>query len=465
MNGENPSLGEARTILSSLFLHSNFSHHERNEPVSGNKLIIISLDAFGTADLDFALTLPNFKAFRAQAALVEQVTTVYPSLTYICHTSIITGQYPRDHGIVNNTLRQPERFSPDWYWYAQAIQAPTIFDVAKAQGYSVATILWPVTGRSRASDYNIAEIFANRKWQTQTLVSLYASSGQYLLEKNQRFGHLRNGIRQPELDDFVTAVAVDTIKEQQPDVMAIHLVDLDSTRHEHGVQSAAAQEALQRLDGHLGEIMAALAREPAYEKAHVVLLGDHYQIDTHTVIRPNHLFQAAGWLTVNRRRQITDYSVYAHAADGACYIYTTGEPISMAALEKVLTPLADYIETIYSRDEAVALGADADCFAILEAKPGYYFQSDMLRPLMESSHQQIPGGKFLRASHGYSPAKPDYTTMMMVSGPKINAQAVVPTARLIDEGPTFLALLDLAFPHQVSGQVITELLRVGHEWH
>lgn len=424
-----------------------------------DKLIIVSLDAFGTADLEYALTLPNFKAFRKKAALVESVETVYPSLTYICHTSIVTGQYPKDHGVINNTRIQPQRLSPDWYWYAQDISAPTIFDVAKENGYTVSTILWPVTGRSKAIDYNIAEIFANRKWHSQTAVSLWASSPKYLIEKNHKFGHLRQGIRQPELDDFVTAVAVDTLKNEQPDLMAIHLVDLDSTRHGFGVTSAEAKQAIQRMDSHLGELFEIIAKIPAYQDAHVVLLGDHYQIDAHAVIRPNHLFEKAGYLTVNQNRMITDYQLYAKGTDGSCYIYQKGHSITFAELEALLAPLADYIDTIYTHAEAVAMGADQDCFAIIEAQAGYYFESDVVRPVVESSHKDIPGVKFLKASHGYSPEKDNYTTMMMVSGPKINPGVIVPTARLVDEGPTFLALLDLEFPNEVSGNVIEELLK------
>ena len=57
---------------------------------------------------------------------------------------------------------------------------------------------------------------------------------------NRRFGHLRNGIAQPELDDFVTESAVHTIKTKKPNLMLIHLVDLDAQRHHHGFSSDEA---------------------------------------------------------------------------------------------------------------------------------------------------------------------------------------------------------------------------------
>ncbi|MCZ0716984.1 alkaline phosphatase family protein [Aerococcus kribbianus] len=427
--------------------------------MTNNKLIVISLDAFGSADLDYALSLPNFKRFRQSAALVKSVETVYPSLTYMCHTSIATGNYPNKHGVINNTHLQSHRESPDWYWYSKEIKTASMFDVAKDNGLSTAAILWPVTGRSPSIDYNIAEIFANRKWQSQSLVSLYASSSKYLLEKNQKFKHLRQGIKQPELDHFVTAVTVDTIKKEQPDLLAVHLVDLDSTRHDNGVQSEEAKAAIRRMDSHLGEIFQAIEETPSYRDCHMVLLGDHYQIDTHTVVRPNHLLRDAGYLTVNKKQEIADYQVYLKAADGSAYIYSKDPDFTIDQLQAILAPIQSTIERIYDHNQAQAMGADDQCFAILEAKAGYYFDSSIQRPILEDTNKTIPGVKLLRGSHGYSPQKADYTTMMMVAGPKIDQEVELIEARLVDEGPTFLALLNLAFPQPTDGRVLTELFK------
>lgn len=426
--------------------------------MTSKKLVIISLDAFGTADLDYALTLPNFKQFHKGAALVHKVESVYPSLTYMCHTSIVTGQYPKDHGIINNTFIQPNRISPDWYWYANYIKTPTLFDIAKSAGLSVSTILWPVTGRSKAVDFNVAEIFANRKWHSQVAVSLLASSPKYLIEKNSKFGHLRDGIKQPALDNFVTAVAVDTIENEQPDVLAIHLVDLDSTRHGYGVKSDEARAAIDRMDGHIGQIFQAIDQTPGYEDAHIVLLGDHYQIDTQIVIRPNHLLLKEGYLRANKHQEISDYDVYIKGADGSAYVYVKDDyPFTMDQLKTTLSPLSEYIERIYTNEEAINMGADPNCFALLEAKAGYYFESDIARPIMEDTNKNIPGVKLLKASHGFGPDKENYTTMFMAKGPKIKAGAKVESGRLVDEGPTMLAMLDLAFPNQTAGKVIEDI--------
>lgn len=420
------------------------------------RLYIISLDAFGDSDLQYAATLPHFRKIMERSAQVTGVESVYPSLTYIAHTSIATGMNPNNHGIINNTHLNPKRKSPDWYWYAKEIKAPTFFDVAKAAGYTTGALLWPVTGRSRSIDYNLVEIFPNRFWQNQMMVSAYASTFRYALAMERRHGHLRKGIRQPELDDFITAAAEDTILNSKPDLFAIHLVDLDSMRHRYGVNSQEAKKAIGRMDRRLGVILAAMEKAGIAEETVLAILGDHYQLDTHTVLRPNHLFRKKGWLTSDNKGRITSWKVLLKAADGAAYVYCKDPSVSAEDIREVLSSLDARIERIYSSKEAAALGADPTCFLMVEAKKGYYFSDEMNQPYMESTGKQVQR-KLLRGSHGYHPGKPNYTTMFLLSGPGINPEARLSHARLIDEGPTFLRAIGLRYPSQTDGKVLDAL--------
>lgn len=54
----------------------------------------------------------------------------------------------------------------------------------KEKGLTTAVFLWPVTAGSKI-DYNLAEIFPNRIWTNQVLVSLKASSPLFLYEMNK----------------------------------------------------------------------------------------------------------------------------------------------------------------------------------------------------------------------------------------------------------------------------------------
>ncbi len=280
----------------------------------------------GFRDLDeLGYLVPHISQLMKKGTWVKRVRGIFPTLTYPSHTSIITGQYPAVHGVVNNTKLQPRRLSPDWYWYRKDVQATPLYDVAHDAGLTTAAFLWPVTVGSKI-DYNLAEIFPNRIWTNQVFVSLKASSPLFLLQMNHRYGHLRHGIKQPWLDDFITACAVDTLKNKQPDLTLIHLVDMDSMRHRYGVQSAQAQHALQQLDRRVARIVQATKDAGTYDQTNFVFLGDHYQINVQKMIHLNMLFARHGWLTPQPGKMTyrNNWQVTAKTCDGETYVYTRG---------------------------------------------------------------------------------------------------------------------------------------------
>ncbi len=67
-------------------------------------LIIISFDCLSALDFPIIKELPHFKTILQNGAMVENVESIYPSVTYPCHATIVTGKYPNRHGVINNTL-------------------------------------------------------------------------------------------------------------------------------------------------------------------------------------------------------------------------------------------------------------------------------------------------------------------------------------------------------------------------
>lgn len=161
-------------------MNRNRNRNRKKKIEKDHRLIILSLDAVGSEDLGFLKTLPNFKLLFENAAVCEKVESVYPSITYPAHTSIITGKKPVNHGVVNNTLIQPGREKPDWMWQRKYVKGTTLYDEAMKKGYKTAALLWPVTAKSRIH-YNLPEVLANRPWQNQVIVSALNGTMSYEL--------------------------------------------------------------------------------------------------------------------------------------------------------------------------------------------------------------------------------------------------------------------------------------------
>lgn len=428
--------------------------------VKKQRIVIISLDAVGRQDMEYMLTLPNFKKIVDNGAFCDNVYSVYPSLTYPAHSSIVSGKTPDHHKVVSNTFLQPSRKTPDWLYKRKYIAGDTIVELAKRKGYKISAFLWPVMGGAKI-DYNIPEVMVTRKYQNQVTACLANGTPGFLLDVNKKFGHIRRGTSQPELDNFLMATIEYNIKKADPDMMLIHFTDVDTTRHNYGVNSEEAKAALRRHDERLGLIREWLASTRSLDNTTFIVLGDHCQADTHTIVYLNKVFKDKGYFTL-KNGLITDYKAIVKSCDGSAYVYLNDE---YAEDEAFLDDLADTlneikkdpslgVETIFTAREAEEMGADSECFAMIEGKTGYYFLEEyevLTEAVADTKNHKMFG------VHGYLPDREDNRTFFVCEGKGIKKGARVDSMHLYDEGPTIAALLGSELK-EADGSVICEFL-------
>lgn len=410
--------------------------------IDDRHMVVISFDSLSSEDYEILKKCPNFKLIMREGAYIERMDTVYPSLTYPVHTTILTGRYPKDHGIVNNTLLQPGRISPDWYWYEKDIKGDTLFKAARQKGLTTASLLWPVTAKGKIN-YNLPEIFPNRPWQNQIVISLSTGSPLLLSNLQKRFGYIRKGLHQPALDIFVQHSASYIIKRYKPNLIMIHFTDVDTQRHRYGYSSAEAKEAVKRYDKRLGKLINTLRNCNIWDKSTIIALSDHSQIDVYKSIRLNILFKEDGLIKVDHKGKIKSWRAYLKTCEGSGYIYLKNKD-DKALQDKVKNIIAKYmneeetgVESVYSSKEAEEFGADTNCFLMLEAKRGYHFVESLRGNVIDKTK------KGLKACHGFSPGKENYTTCFIAYGKGIKKGIVLEKGNVIDIGPTIAKLMGL----------------------
>ncbi|MDP4132166.1 MAG: ectonucleotide pyrophosphatase/phosphodiesterase, partial [Bacteroidota bacterium] len=110
-------------------------------------IILISADGF-RYDLADKYHAENLIRLRTSGVAAAYMQSVFPSLTFPNHYSIITGEYPDHHGIVDNTFFDPARnrvYSmgnrkgvQDSSWYG----ATPLWVLAEKQGMLTACFYW-----------------------------------------------------------------------------------------------------------------------------------------------------------------------------------------------------------------------------------------------------------------------------------------------------------------------------------
>src|SRR5580692_7186599 len=125
-------------------------------------LLVISLDGMRPdyvlkAD-EHGLKIPHLRRMLAEGAHATGVRGVLPTVTYPSHTTIMTGVWPAKHGIYVNTTFDPlGKNLGGWYWYAEDLKVPTLWEAAAKAGYVVGSVSWPVTVGARGISWLIPE--------------------------------------------------------------------------------------------------------------------------------------------------------------------------------------------------------------------------------------------------------------------------------------------------------------------
>lgn len=427
----------------------------RTEP---HRLVVISVDAMSDVDVPFARTLPNFA--RIFEGAWARATAIYPSVTYPNHTAQVTGRTAAGHGIYANELVQPGVRRPDWFWDARAITCPTIFDLAKAAGLRTATVNWPVTGWAPSADFSVPEV-VDRCGLEETRALVREAASAPAREYVDRHSEQIEWTKKPHFGRFATSVAADVIREQQPHALFIHLVDVDSERHATGRFTPEVKAALERVDGWIGEILAAIEEAGLASSTNVAIVSDHGHVEVGRCWRPNTLLVEEGLVRVDADGEVESWDAWVHACGltGQLHLHPeASDDVRARVLELVQGWVADPevpLEAFHpSADMRERYGYDGPFLGVLEGTSGTNFQNLWDgRSLYTRFDEDYT---FLLSQHGHLPEQ-DIQAVFALQGPDAAQGVRIPRCTVPDEAVTFAHLLGLEIP-EADGAVVRGML-------
>lgn len=234
-----------------------------------HKLLVVSVDGLDWRYLSqadaFHLRIPNIRRLMREGSWAGGVVGVYPSVTWPSHTTLITGVIPEVHGILGN--RRPRAEGGEYYWSSDLLKAPTLWQAARDQGLTTASVTWPVTTGAEIT-YDLPEYFMRRNGGSMDLASVASRATPGLVEA---ISADYPSFPQQWVDDRTRTLAVlYLLKAKQPDLLLAHMVDLDSEEHDQGPFATNSFAIMERTDELIGQIVAALPK--GYDFA---LVSDH----------------------------------------------------------------------------------------------------------------------------------------------------------------------------------------------
>ena len=203
----------------------------RGEPPAVERVVIISIDGL-RPDLLLRARTPYLRSLMDNGSYSMWARTTEVSITLPSHVSMVTGVRPEFHGI-------------HWNGYIEAVypDVQTLFELAIERGLSTAIAACKSKFHELARPGSV-------DW-----MEAY---------KDKTGGNLDVG-----------RSAADIIRRHEPDVMLVHLPEVDVVGHARGWGTPLQMEAIERADAAVGMVLSALADKGFAPHTAVIVTSDH----------------------------------------------------------------------------------------------------------------------------------------------------------------------------------------------
>lgn len=390
-----------------------------------SRVVLISVDGLMpeayTAPDAHGLKVPTLRRMAAAGAWSQRVESVFPTVTYPAHTSLVTGAPPGVHGITTNRPPDPlDKNQGGWRWYAEDIAVPTLWQAVEESGRPVGVVTWPVTVGAEVS-YRVPEYWRAGTAEDQKLLRALSTPG--LLERVARVHPaLWRQLMPPDVQDEAQfAIARHLLLERDAELVLVHVWQTDDAQHKHGPWSPEARAAYEHVDALLGELIGALESSPAWSRTAVVVVSDHGFAPVSREVRLGAWLAEHGLLA--RVTSVQNGGVAMLYADDAAVV---------PHVEAALASLGDAVARVYRRDELAALGGDRQAVLALAGAPGVSFSDAREGPIFADTTS--------RGTHGWPPTDAAMGASFLAYGPRVPAGALG-EIRMIDIAPTLASWL------------------------
>ena len=212
-------------------------------------VILVSLDGFHPDYLD-RYASPTLRRLADEGVRSEGMIPSFPTKTFPNHYTVVTGLYPENHGIVANTMYDPEfdasfRMSDraavqDGRWWG----GEPIWVTLEQRGQKTAPFFWPGSE---------AEIKGTRP--------TYWLPFDNNMPPRERIDKVLAWLERPAAE--------------RPTFITLYFSTVDSQTHQFGPDSDEAAQAVRDVDTYLGWLVEGLEARGFYDQVNLIVVADH----------------------------------------------------------------------------------------------------------------------------------------------------------------------------------------------
>jgi predicted AlkP superfamily pyrophosphatase or phosphodiesterase len=408
-------------------------------------VLLISIDGFSAALFqDASLKIPTLRALAARGVAAAGLRPAFPSVTWPCHTTLVTGVTPARHGILGNEVMdratgrvvRHEGDPTD-----EPIRAATVWDAAAAAGLATAALCWPRTRGVRSIRDNVPEFLAQEDFEAWTSRPLW-DEARALGLPIERYADWSSSRPLTPMQDWLTLeLTRHVLRRRPPELLLTHLLMVDAFQHEFGPHTPEARWALEHVDGLVATLLAELASTGRLETTDVMVLGDHGFVAVEQRALPNAALHAAGLLSIDARGTILPGGARVTANGGSAHVYV-GDARGAAERAREVLAATPGVAEVLGPETFADLGLPAPARdstqgdLVLHAAEGWYFSS-------HATPERAAAASSYRGTHGHRTDDPRLHAAFLAAGPSIVEGARAGVLDQRDVAPTVAAILGL----------------------
>jgi predicted AlkP superfamily phosphohydrolase/phosphomutase len=419
----------------------------------GRALLLVSIDGLRpdyVLEADkHGLKVPNLGGLAREGSFARGVRGVLPTATYPSHTAIITGAAPARHGIVaNHPFGHVVKDLDVWYYYAEDIRVPTLWDAAVQAGYVTGSVSWPVTVGAPGIRWNIPE-YALTRTPEDVKITRGASTPGLMAGLEKKAGPYLTEVSDAVKRDWArTRYAVEIIRQKHTRFITVHLAASDNLQHRNGPFAKPVLPAVEEIDRMIGEMRDAIRAEDP--RAAVCVVSDHGFAPVTKVLWLDAIFVKEGLMTLKgqdttvEKAGLTDWVAQPWHAGGSAAIVLKN-PNDAAARERVKTLLdrlaaepANGIAAILDEKAIREMGGAPTATYWVTMRAGF-----MLSPTLQPSIVSVVSA---RGAHGHAPTLPEVAATFMIAGEGIAAGRDLGMIDMRSIAPTLARVMGVPFP-------------------
>ena len=454
-------------VLAVVFAAATLPARGAVDPAKAPIVILVSIDGLAAYNLDDPhADVPTLRWLAQNGARAQGMETVFPSVTWPTHTTLVTGVSPGRHGVLANAYfdrAQNKKIPliPDpLFDKEEIVKVPTIYDVAQRAGLKTSGVNWPASRNARHLDWQVPDVGEQaiyEKASTPSLLAELKARGIPFPKQGEwaKAGNVGKAMR----DWMYTRIAEHILQTHKPNVLVIHYVTVDSFAHNHGGKSPEVRWAANDTDRRVRELVDTVKAAGLADRTTFFVTADHGFTDFTKNINVNALLRSKGLLTT-AGNNIVESKVRFLAEGGAGMVYIT----HAAEREKIMAELMPALKAVEGVQRVIPSSEFASIVHVtpdkdphepdilLAAADGYSFAEN------PASKELITATSTTKGTHGTHYENPLLDATFIAWGAAIKPGVKLPRIRSVDVAPTMAAVLGLEMK-DVEGRVLKEMLR------